>query len=401
MHLSCCGINHHTSTLCDRESFHITREEIGRAVEQYRKITNASEAVIIATCNRIEFYRIDIEKVSDLDHLDTFYRNRGVQKLDRLKSITFARQGTSAARHLFKVAAGLDSVLLGEYQVLSQVKSSYSTACVVNGPGKYLHKLFHFAFQIAKRIRSETEISEGVQSLAGAAVEILREKCGIELTNRNILLIGVNRSTEMLLSRLVNANHKITILNRTLYNAEKIAKSFGVDAAPLDVLSDYLPKADLLFSATSSRDYVVQRQHFDGKDENHRLYAVDLAIPRDIDPSIATLPGVTLFDLDDLKRLLDNVQTERMIDLPYALDLIEEQVSAYKSWRGFSNGDHSADIRKLIDEDRRQIMERFRDNFRQGEVKALEAFSHSLCRAFLRRITSNQPLPEKDAADSQ
>lgn len=394
MYLSCCGINHHTSTLFDRELFQISREDIGEAVRQYRQISNASEVAIIGTCNRIEFYRIDPDKVNARDNLDAFYRVRGVQDIDRLKSMVFVRQGTSAARHLFKVTAGLDSVLIGEHQVLNQVKSAYSSACAVNGPGKHLHKLFHNAFQIAKRIRTETDIGSGIQGLAGAAIEILQDKCGFELVDKKILIIGVNHSVEMLLSRLTRNNNHITILNRTLYNAEKIAKSFGVEAAPLANIAEYIPDTDVLFSATASRDHVVKADHFSSFKGNNPLYAVDLAVPRDIDPSITSCPGVTLFDLDDLKRLLEQAQDERTVELPYAIDLVEEQVNAWESWRRFSKGDQSADIRLLIDEDRRQVLNRFRDSFRQGDMKALEAFSQSLCRSFLRRITSNHPLTD-------
>ncbi len=390
MHLTCCGITHRTGNLADREPFQIRREEIGSAVALYKRLTAAAEAVMVVTCNRVEFYRVDAEKTDARESLVLFYRNRGLATADSLRDMLFLRQGSSVARHLFKVASGLDSVLLGEYQVLGQVKTAYSSACAVGGPGKYLHKLFHHAFQVAKRIHYETDIGAGVQGLAGAAVDLLQERFGVDFTSRDVVVIGVNRSVEILLARLMKAKARVTILNRTLYNAEKLAKVHHIRAASLNELPRFLSSADVLFSATSAPNYVLGTGDFERTPRKKPLIAVDLAVPRDIDPEVAGMGDVNLLDLDDLKRHLESVMRERAVETPYALELIEEQVTAFENWRRSLNGSGNAELRRLIEEDRRRIFDRFKDHFHRSDIKALDAFSHNLCRQFIRRINANR-----------
>jgi len=388
MYLSCNGINHHSSALSDRESFQIQKEELARSTADFKRISGSNEAAIVTTCNRIEFYCADSTKVDVRDGIRNFYIERGSGDIEKLDRLSFIRQGTSVARHLFKVAAGLDSALLGEYQILGQVKEAYSAACSVSGPGRFLHKLFHNAFQVSKRIRTETEIGKGAQGLAGATVDILQDALDLELNGLNATVIGVNKSTEMLLRRLHREKIHITLLNRTLYNAEKLARPYGAAALPLDELSNILLDTDLLFSAASAEKYIVEKKHFNDGLKKEQMIAVDLAIPRNIDPKLTDYPGVTVLDLDDIKHYLSNVNSARAIELPYALDLIEEQVAMYEQWRRNAASNGNGAIRKLLEEDRHTILNRFQDNFNQGELKALDAFSRSLYRQFLRRVAS-------------
>ncbi|HHE46473.1 MAG TPA: glutamyl-tRNA reductase, partial [Bacteroidetes bacterium] len=218
MPLTCCGINHRTGSLADREPFQLQRGELAQATLDFKRISGVEELVVLATCNRVEFYCRGAEKPDPRNSIIEFFRRRGVGQPERLRQHWFFRQGTSVARHLFKVASGLDSPLLGEYQVLGQVRDAYSLGCSVSGPGKFLHKLFHHAFQIAKRVHSETGIGAGVQGLAGASLELVRKRFDGELAGRRALIVGVNSSTEMLLSRLVREGVDVTVANRTVYS---------------------------------------------------------------------------------------------------------------------------------------------------------------------------------------
>ncbi len=387
MHLTCCGINHHKGTLADRELFQLQRSELAQAGADFKQMSGSKEVAVVATCSRIEFYRVDEQKVDPRGAVMEFYRRLNVD-VDLLDSLLFVKQETSAARHLYKVTSGLDSLLLGETQVLGQVKEAYSSACSVDGAGKILHKLFHHAFQVAKRIHAETDISSGATGIAGAATELVKQHGFDKLKGLNAVIVGANRSAEMILSRLTREGVNVTLANRTLYKAEKLVRSFGATAVSLNELTEVLQHADLLFSATSSPDYVVTRDMLQSRDADLPLLAIDLAIPRDIDPEIATLPEVTLFDLEDLKRHLNDKMKEHLADLPYSLELIEEQVDTFDQWKRSLGSDNHAELRLLLDEDRRLIMDKFKDNFRNGEVKALDAFSRNLYKQFLRRITS-------------
>ncbi len=396
MHLSCCGISHRTNSLEEREPFQISREGQASAVAEFKKMSGAQEAVVLATCNRIEFYRADKNKVDALSDVKNFYRAIGNEKVDVLDKQAFVRQGTSVARHLFKVTAGLDSALLGEYQILGQVKEAYSVGCSVDGPGTALHKLFHYAFQVSKRVRSETDIGQGAQGLAGAAVDVLTQQIGLPLAGKRVVVIGVNRSVEMLLQRIKRENTNLTLVNRTQFKAEKLAHPFNANVKPLSELKSVVNEADVVFSITSSSKPLITPDMISSRGAENHLFLIDIAAPRDIHPDVNAIQGVTVLDLDDIKRFLDLVKKERSVDLPIALDFIEEQVVAYEQWctaNLMSSGNEM--FRKVLDDDRVQILDRFRDNFRIGDHKALEAFSRNLCRQFLRRV-SKMPVDPSD-----
>ncbi len=389
MPLICCGIDHRTGSLVEREPFQLQRDELAHATAEFKCESGLDEVVLLATCNRVEFYCYN-EVKSDLKELiATFYRARGVDAIERLIELFFVRQGTSAARHLFKVICGLDSPLIGEYQVLGQVKEAYSASCSVSGAGRFLHKLFHHAFQIAKQVRSETEIGSGVQGLAGASLELVSKHFAGELTGRNALIVGANKSAEMLLARLTREKVKVTVANRTLYSAEKIVRPYTSTAISLDDLQSALVSTDILFSATSTPEFVIRPEHIQLPMRSEGMVAVDLAIPRDIDPEIRKIENVVLFDLDDLKHYLDLVQHDRAADLPYALDLIEEQVRSYEFWRSNTITNGKEALRQMLDRDRKELLEKFRDGFRQSDRKTLDAFSKNLYRQFLRRMNNS------------
>ncbi len=394
LRLSCCGFTHRTTSLKERELLQIPRQEQAAATALFKKITGAREAAVLATCNRIEFYRADPTKVDARAGMREFYAQRGVVDDKLLERGVFVRQGSSVARHLFKVAAGLDSELLGEYQVLSQVKEAYSAACSVNGPGPALHKLFHFAFSTAKLVRSQTGVGAGAQGLAGAAVDILRRQIGLEMTGKRALVIGVNKSTEMLLQHLQKESAATILFNRTLFKAEKLAHLFKAQAEPLEALPKYLQTADFVFSSTSSPQPIITVGMVKTRPPDHPLWIVDLAVPRDVEAKVGEAANVSVLDLDDLKHYLEVIQRERSVDLPLALEIVEQQVLAYEQWRRSASSNGQEALRQALEEDRLMILDRFKDNFREGDRKALEAFSRSLCRQILRRLNI-QSAPRK------
>ena len=175
MVVSVFGFNHRTATVAEREPFQLQRREVGEATLLYKRLSRVSEALILATCNRVEFYRVDPHRGRPGQEVVEFYRRRGVQDPERVLEYAYRHVGAGAVRHLFRVISGMDSLVLGEEQIPGQVKEAYSASCGVGGPGKVLHKLFHNAFRVSKRVRSETQLGDGVRSVAGAAVERLLE----------------------------------------------------------------------------------------------------------------------------------------------------------------------------------------------------------------------------------
>lgn len=384
MELVCCGISHRTASVVDRSRFQLARSDLPAALASFRSLSSALEVAVLATCNRVEFYAVIPGKTDPIEVVRRLFTQRGAWNTSD-GSLWFVRHGSSVARHLFRVTAGLDSPALGETQVFGQVKEAYALACSAGGPGAVLHKLFHLAFQAAKRIHSETSLGARTTGMAGCAFELAQRRLGENLAGAKAVVIGVNSSAEILVNRLFRAAAAVTVVNRTRRRAEALARTAGAAVLGLDDLSQALSAADLLFSVTAAPGCIVYPEHLAVR-SNRPLIAFDLAVPRDISPEVAHLPGVVLYDLDDIKRHLEQTALEASADLPYAEDLIREQVDAFERWRRSRAGGNHHQLRKVLDDDRRLLLAQFESAFKSGEHKALEAFSRSLYAQFIRRL---------------
>lgn len=385
MFLSVCGFNHKTANLQEREPFQIPRAELTEVVSQYKRLTGAEEAVVVSTCNRVEFYRVLAHKSNQYEEIIRLFNQRGIEDASILRDICYCHQGTTAARHLFRVTAGLDSLVLGEDQVLHQVKEAYSSACAVNGPGKFLHKVFHLAFQIAKSIRSETGISSGSRNIPSAALELLHKKMNGAAPEK-ALVCGVNKLTEIVLEHLTRRRIPTILANRTLYHAQKMAGGYGAEPAPLEGINELLKRVDVVITAAAGSDYLISPAHLGGiSKEGKKLYIVDISVPRNVDPEVGNHPGVRLLDLQDLKRHLDVTASRRNEEIPLAEEMIEEQVTAFSGWRAkVMKQENLLKLREALNHVRKAELEKFKESFRKGDYKALEAFSGSIMREFLR-----------------
>lgn len=385
MHLSVCGFNHKSASLERREAFQLARSELTKAALRYKELSGCREAVVVATCNRVEFYRVAPLKSNHFQEVIRFYDDRGVADASRMRDFCYCHQGTTAARHLFRVASGLDSLVLGEDQVLHQLKDAYSAACAANGPGKVLHKVFHLAFQIAKRVRNSTEIGIGPRSIPGAALEILKDRCN-GAKPAAALVCGVNEMTEIILDGLKRWGVPTILANRTVQKAEKLAATFKVKSISLDRIGDVINDVDAVFSATSSPEYIITKGNLKVEDRStNPLYLMDIAVPRDIEPALGDIPGVFLFNLEDMKRYLGYSVNMRSKDIPIAEAMIEEQVSVFSTWQTRERQrTRILKLREELNAIRKAKVETYKEGFHNGEYKALEAFSKSLVREFLR-----------------
>ena len=396
MVLSVFGFNHRTATVAEREPFQLQRRESGEATLLYKRLSRVSECLVLATCNRVEFYRVNDTKGRPGQEVTEFYRQRGVENPDRVLDYAYRHVGAGAVRHLFRVIAGMDSLVLGEDQIPGQVKEAYSAACGVGGPGKVLHKLFHHAFRLSKRVRSETKLGDGLRSVPGVAVQLLAE--GAQ-AGQKALVLGADETTEVILSHLAHTPVTPILMNRTLYAAQKMAASHGIEAAPWEELPAQIGHASLLFSATGSQEPVVQAAMVGDRKENP-LRVADLAVPRDIDPSVGELQGVRLYDLQDLKYHLGKIADHRCEQLPQAQEIVEQQVDAFLEWlhaQVFVGGIEAVkhDMHEVANEE----LQRFKGSFHVGEIKALEAFSHALLKRLI-KVAAHHFEPEGVPADA-
>lgn len=396
MVLSVLGFNHRTATVAEREPYQIQRRDLGEATLLYKRLSRVSECLVLATCNRVEFYRVDDTKGRPGQEVVEFYRQRGVDHPERVLDYAYRHVGAGAARHLFRVIAGMDSLVLGEDQIPSQVKGAYSAACGVGGPGKVLHKLFHHAFRISKRVRSETQLGEGVRSVPGISVQLLSE--GAQ-RGQIALVLGADETTEVILSHLGHTPLKPILMNRTWYTAQKMAAAYNIEASPWEELQDKIRQASLLFTATGSEDAIVTKDMVGDRSEKP-LKIADLAVPRDVESSVGELTGVELYDLQDLKYHLEKVQDKRCEQLPKAQEVVEDQVDAFLEWlhaQVFVGGIEAVkhDMHEVANEE----LQRFKGSFHVSEMKALEAFSHALLKRLI-KVAAHHFEPEGVPADA-
>ncbi len=396
MHLTVCGFNHKTASVEQREPFQITRRELAEATRTYKEINGCLEVVALATCNRVEFYRVSEKKRDPILELQEYYRYRGGADTTGLAEICYVHQETTAARHLFRVASGLDSMVLGEDQIFHQLKDAYSAACAVQGPGKILHKIFHMAFQAGKRVRAQTQIGAGPRSVSGAALDLYRSRMG-EKPPGAALVCGVNEMTEILLDGLTRWGVPAILANRSLQKAEKLAAAFRAKSFPIEDVWQIIGGVDVVFSATSAPSFVLHPEQFDDIPlRSTPLYIFDLAIPRDVDPRIGEREDVLIFDMEDIRRFLDHSEEARVEEIPKAEAIIEEQVHAYSLWRTRERQqDKILQVHRELNRMRQRELERFKEGFHLSEYRALDAFSQALVRNFMRLLPEALGIEEK------
>jgi len=389
--LSVFGFNFRTATVEQREPFQIQRKDQGDATLSYQRISRVDEALVLATCNRVEFYRVNISKGDPDREIVEFYKNLGVENPERILKLGYRHVGAGAARHLFRVISGMDSLVVGEDQIRGQVKDAYSAACSVGGPGKVIHKLLHHGFRVSKKVRHETELGSGIRSLPGAAVSLL---CKENVKGKKAVIVGANETTEVVISHLSRLGVSQTIVNRSLFNSDKIAKAYKIDNSPWENLPDLLLDADLVFSATASSDPVITGEMLKGRSSEKPLHIADMAVPRDVDPSVIKInQNIHLYDLEDFKHHLKSFEKERNDHLPEAQGIVEKQVELYLEWlhaQQFYGGIEA--LKREMHEVANEEVIRFSGSFRKSDAKALEALSHAILKRFIKVATHHLDL---------
>lgn len=333
MDLIVYGTSHKMAPVEIRERMSLSGEEVLELLSQFQNTEGLSECVILSTCNRTEIYaacednfdaRVIAEKLlkfktSDISLGEHFYLMR---KLD-------------VAGHLLKVASGLESQVIGENQIQGQVKDAYHVACGFGSTGPYLNKLFHLAFRIGKKVRTDTNLGAGAVSISSAAVE-LANYVYETISGKKALLIGAGETGEQVAKHLIDRGiASLTIANRTRANAERLAEVYAADVIDYEKIAENFFLKDIVISATAGTEYVLTREmvspHREGN-LSRRVVAIDIAIPRDIDPAIADYENVFVYDMDDLKTVVDKNLEERRRGIPRAEKIIESATGEYEKW---------------------------------------------------------------------
>ena len=383
------GLNHKTAPVALREKIAFSEERLPTALRTLRQEAGVAEVVILSTCNRTEVYWAGSASGAELSRW--LERHHG-DNLDLAPSL-YVHQEQRAIEHAFSVASGLDSMVLGEAQILGQLKDAYRAAQAAGSLGPSLNKLFQAAFSAAKRVRSETRIGENAVSIASAAVSLARRVYS-DLSAHTALMVGAGDMNALTARHFKSAGVKrLVIANRTLGRAQTLAAELKAYAVGLEDLDTELARADIVIACTASAVPLITKSAAEAavRVRRHRpIFMVDLAVPRDIDPAVADLEDVYLFSIDDLQQLIDENRQQRVVAAGGARVVIEEEVAKFLAEsRAHDAGPAIRALRQQADGIRLQSVEQARRMLAAGKSadEVLEYLANTLTNRLLHAPT--------------
>ncbi|HEY3382326.1 MAG TPA: glutamyl-tRNA reductase [Vicinamibacterales bacterium] len=335
MHLLLLGVSHRTAPVDVRERLDFATRGLSDALLALATRPSASETVVLSTCNRAELY-VACEDVSTArQELIGFLGEYHGLDPAALDPHLYEQTDAAAATHLFRVAAGLDSLVVGEPQILGQVKEAYSVAAEQRTVGPVMNKLFPWSFTVGKRVRTETGLSEGAVSVSFAATSLARKIFG-DLKGRTVLVIGAGEMGKLTAQHLKGQGvERMFITSRTFAHATALAESIGGTPLPWQDLSTSLAHADIVITATGSTLPILARPQVEGvmrTRRNRPLFMIDIALPRDVDPAVGDLEAVFLYNIDDLQAIVQENLTRRAAEVTRAEDIVGDEVKKFEAW---------------------------------------------------------------------
>ncbi|MEK4700604.1 glutamyl-tRNA reductase [Solibacillus sp. FSL R7-0668] len=335
MHTLVVGLNYKTAPVEIREKLSFIETDIANAMEALQNQKSILENVIISTCNRTEIYAVVDQLHTGRYYIKQFLANWFNIPMEQFEDHLFIREEDASLDHLFRVTAGIDSMVLGETQILGQVKKSFLQGQELGTTGTVYNQLFKQAVTFAKRAHSETAIGENAVSVSYAAVELAKKIFG-SLQNKHVAILGAGKMGELAIQNLYgNGVGKVTVINRTFEKAQNLAAKFDGDAKAMNELQCTLLEADILISSTGATEYVIDYELM--KDvakfrKGDPLFMVDIAVPRDLDPKISDVPNVFLYDIDDLQGIVQANLAERERAANDIVAMIQNEIIEFKDW---------------------------------------------------------------------
>lgn len=315
MEIVLVGLNHKTAPIEVRERFSFSQAGLEDGLVKLSEKKNVDECLIISTCNRVEVYAVSENHEECIEEIKVFLSEFHKIHQEFFTTYLYTFIGHAAVEHLFRVTSSLDSMVVGEPQILGQVKQAYKTAALKGTVGLILNRLFHHAFFVAKKVRAETGIGTQAVSISYIAVE-LAKRIFDDLSRRTVMLIGAGDMAELAARHLISAGIKdLLIASRNLENAKTLAEILNGKPIKIEEVYYLLKDVDIVITATGSSDFIIRPQHLREAlklRKNEPMFMIDIAVPRDIDPRVEEMPDVYLYDIDDLKGVLDeNLKTRR------------------------------------------------------------------------------------------
>lgn len=395
MLILCLGLNHFTAPVELREQLSLDQAGICTALAHLtsgRVSTSVAELVIISTCNRIELYAASRQPA--FAELEAFLSIVSGTPADQIRPHRYSFKGLDAARHLFEVAAGLDSLVVGEPQILGQVVRALELSQAQNMAGPLLNRLFQTAIHAGKRTRAETNISRNPASISSLAASLSMQAVQ-DLSEAQIAILGAGEMAELALEALRKrgANH-ILVVNRTLERAQTLAQRWNAQAATFDNLSAALACADILIASTGSPNRLISHEMVEEamvQRAGRELVLIDIAVPRDIDPQTASIPHVRLYDMDSLNAQLEHSLAIRMAEVPQVKAILEEELSQFGEFmKSLEMIPIIADMRRQAEVIRQEVLQkslRRMPDLTEAERARIEAMTQALVKKLLHAPT--------------
>jgi len=385
------GLNHKTAPVELRECVAFSKDEISAALVELRDYHAIEEVIFISTCNRVEVLMAS-ENVEDAVNITTDYlsHRKKIPSRTELEKSLYVHKGDEAVRHIFRVASSLDSMMIGEPQILGQIKDAYLKAVSKKASGVILNRLLHRTFFVAKRVRTETGIGDHAVSISYAAIELGRKIFG-SLEGKKVLLIGAGEMAELAVEHLIrNRVGKIHVANRTFERGLEMAGRFRGEAIRFDEIPGLLQHVDIIISSTGSPDFVVRHEQVKRvvrKRKNRPIFFIDIAVPRDIDPRINRIGNSYVYDIDDLKGVIEDNIEDRNREALKGARIVDESVIQFRHWfdsldvvptivalRSKMNGIASAEMKKTF-----QSLNHLSDQ----DCRAIERMTQALINKFM------------------
>lgn len=395
------GINHKSASVSLREQLAFTPERLPEALKTIQQHAGCDEGVILSTCNRTEIYCFGEQAVPEnvIKWLSDFFQVDQVELTEHL----YVHRSVDATKHLMRVASGLDSMVIGEPQILGQVKQAYQQAKNVGTVKMYLERMFQQSFSIAKKVRTETDISVNAVSVAFAAVTLAKQVFG-QFSDKKVLLVGAGETIELVAKHIFEQGAKeIVVANRTLARAENIAEQFAASTCTLSQISEQILDADVVISSTASTLPIIGKGMIESvfKKRKHKpMFLVDLAVPRDIEPQVGELDDAYLYTVDDLQEIVASNKQARSEAAEEAELIIDEKATIFADWiSSLDSVDLIRDYRTQSSAAKDELLERAINQMNSGNdpEQVLKELANKLTNKLIHAPTSAL----KEAAEQQ
>jgi len=405
MNIIVVGLSHKTAPVEIRERVAFAPTAMERPLRELLALPAVSEGVIVSTCNRVEFYAASRDADGATAQLKRFLADYHGIPLEQLESHLYDYQAGEAIRHVFRVASSLDSMVIGEPQILGQIKTAYGYAAEHKTVGLILNRFLHKAFSVAKRVRTETDIASNAVSVSFAAVELARKIFGT-LDGKTVMIIGAGEMCELAARHFVNNGvTQVLVTNRTFERAEKLAEEFGGRPVLFENFADHLHQVDIVMTSTGAPNFILGHKKVEEvirQRKNKPMFFIDIAVPRDIDPKVNDIDNVYLYDVDDLQGVVQSNLKERQKEAKKAEAIIDLEIEQFHRWiSSLEVVPTIVSLRKRLEDIRRGELEKTFATLKElgpKEKKSIEALTSAIINKVLHQPITILKQSQNDGA---